>query len=151
MHSRIFCFASNLISATEYTPINPDTIKEHMQKNIDYVTESDNLIEDIQWLEKHYKIKCDKTKNIYIINFSELRPILKTEIHRRIQTIKDKLSTDTNYTPEYLWNIAYIAYLNLGFFFYDIESTYMYRDIELLELNENIKEIHIVDSFDYHF
>ena len=122
---------------------------------VDYVSKTEDLEEDVKFLERLYKnVKAEKIKNnIFKIKKDELIKALTREKNNRLRKVKEMINEiDRKKINVSSWSIAYVMYNQKGFFFY-LEDYGLMNEMDLLDsFLQNFKSdyIYIVASFGYH-
>ena len=153
MHSRIFV-------VIDKDGINKEDLfvpdYEDIQYFGDYVVESDDLEDDVEWLANVYKISVKKKDSRFFINRDEFIEALKEDRYERIKNAKKVLDSkpielltdaDIYFANEYLSGKNSLMFIYNDHQYVD-NSMYLLREMDN-STNAN-NEIEIVASYDYH-
>lgn len=161
MHSRIFVLRSREeIRDSNYQSIfDEEEIREAI--SADYITlqKRDELANDIAWLCGAYTISVKrkdfcfgegKERVFGIINKLNIKKLI-TELKSVKQYCIDRIKKELVKTNPSFSTIGYLAYRRYSFWF-DLSKWGVLNEIDFLDYlqNENLNEIIITESYDYH-
>lgn len=138
---------SRILIIEEDIDVDVDNVFEEMQSygnGVDYVTESEDLNEDIQWFHDYLKAEdiglAPTERGFKVINRDKFYEVMREKVMEELNKPLD----------DYLWRFRAVDALDMkhGFWFYtDCLLTLPY----LMESVENGQEFVIHASLDYHF
>lgn len=156
MHSKVFILAKSVNEIDEvYDSLSEDEIVEAI--GADYVSLEDRneFMESIKWLKDFCSLNIQfedrqteyGTILVAVIDTNELMNGLIKEKERRIKKVREALERED------LYDIAYYAYNQKGFYFYLREAGFLNK-IDILNYLDDFglpDKIYVVQTFDYHF
>lgn len=158
MHSRVFVLARNLEEiADNIDALDEVEIAAHIKADYAIKESTDKFKRSIEWLKNCYNLSYLNFKQLNIeeygeitvaeIDRDELLKGLQQQKIERLKKVKEALE------KEDLWEIAYWAYNQQGFYFY-LKGYGLMNEVDLLESYKDINfenKIFIIRTFDYHF
>lgn len=155
MHSRVFILAKSENEIDEVYNLSEDKIVEAIEADYASSEDRNEFIESMNWLKDfcslNIQFKERQTESgiilIAVINTNELMNGLTKEKERRIEKVREALERED------LYDVAYYAYNQKGFYFYLREAGFM-NEIDMLDYLNNFglpDIIYVVQTYDYHF
>lgn len=156
MHSRVFILVKSENEIDEvYDSLSENEITEAIRADYASSEDRNEFIESMNWLKDfcslNIQFKERQTESgiilVAVIDTNELMNGLIKEKERRIKKVREALERED------LYNIAYYAYNQKGFYFYLREAGFM-NEIDMLNYLDDFglpDRIYVVQTFDYHF
>jgi len=167
MHSRVFILLPiqgeqdlEKITQDDLSYTDPVTVYDELKSYngaVDYVVESDNMERDIEWLKEYMEVDYFPLRRGeeligYLLNVSDLIPKLAMNTNEMINEAIEAINEYRKNLDSYSLFRARNAFNNLGFLFIVDEEGIM-NEADLLSylLDNNVKQILIYQTFDYHY